>query len=102
MTISSNEAERKIVWQADQEYDPGLLLDRLISQLHLTGDAQLARVLQLDKRLLFRIRSRQLPISGLMLMSMQEATGLGVDKLRLMLNDRRKTSRMPGRLKRWT
>ena len=58
MTISSNVAERKIVWQADQAYDPGLLLDRLISQLHLTDDAQLARVLRLDKRLLFRIRGQ--------------------------------------------
>lgn len=94
MTILSNDAELKVVRQANQAYDPGLLLDRLISRLHLTNDAQLARVLRVDKRLLFGIRGGQLPISGSMLIYMQEATGLGVDKLRLMLNDRRKTSRM--------
>ena len=100
MTYSSNDAEGESASQADEAYDPGLLLDRLSRQLHLTDYVQLARILRIDKKLLVRIRDGKLPISGSMLMCMQEASGLTVDELRVMLNDRRKTSRMAGKLKR--
>ncbi|MFL6717232.1 MAG: hypothetical protein ACJ8G3_12820 [Burkholderiaceae bacterium] len=92
----NSQPESKVAQTAQGAYDPGLFLDHLISRLELSGDAQLARVLHMDKRLLVRIRARQQPITGSMLMDMQEATGLTVDKLRTMLNDRRKTSRMVG------
>jgi plasmid maintenance system antidote protein VapI len=82
-------------------YDPGLFLDRLLSQLHLADDSQLARTLKMNKKVLISIRERRQPISGSMLMRMQEVTGLTVEELRHMLKDRRKTSRMTGPLKRY-
>lgn len=81
-------------------YDPGLFLDWLIRQLYLANDAQLARTLKIDRKLLARIRDRREPISGSMLMGMQEATGIPVERLRTMLNDRRRTCRMAGRSNR--
>lgn len=75
-------------------YDPGLLLDQLQTRMNLAGDAQLARRLNIDRHLLGKIRARQVSITGSILMTMQEASGIPVAELKRMLNDGRKTSRM--------
>ena len=78
----------------NDDYDPGLLLNSLLDRMHLTEDAELAKRLRIDKRLLGKIRERRLQISGSMLMLMQEATGITIAELRRILGDRRGTSRM--------
>jgi hypothetical protein len=78
----------------NDHYDPGLLLNSLLDRMQLTADAELAKRLRMDKRLLGKIRERRLQISGSMLMLMQEATGISIAELRCILGDRRSTSRM--------
>lgn len=75
-------------------YDPGTLLDLLLLRLQLTRDSQLACRLNMDRRVIARIRARETSITGSMLMMMQDATGIPVEELRRALRDRRKTSRM--------
>jgi len=77
-----------------EDYDPELLLNALLASMHLTEDAELAKRLRMDKRLLGQIRMRRLQISGSMLMLMQEASGITIAELRRILGDRRGTSRM--------
>ena len=77
-----------------EDYDPELLLNSLMTRMHLTEDAELAKRLRMDKRLLRQIRDRRLQISGSMLMLMQEASGVTIAELRRILGDRRSTSRM--------
>ena len=79
---------------AGDDYDPELLLNSLMARMHLTEDAELAKRLRMDKRLLSQIRDRRLQISGSMLMLMQEASGVTIAELRRILGDRRSTSRM--------
>jgi hypothetical protein len=78
----------------NDDYDPGLLLNSLLDRMQLTEDAELAKRLRMDKRLLGKIRERRLQISGSMLMLMQEATGITIAELRRILGDRRSRSRM--------
>ena len=97
--INQFEQQRYAPLQAVQEpYDPGLLLDSLLTKMRLKEDAELAKILKIDKRLICKIRDHRLQISGSMLLLMQEATGISVGELRLMLKDRRRKSRMPGML----
>ena len=81
---------------AQEFYDPGFLLDSLLDKMRMKTDAELAKALKIDKRLIFQIRDHRLQISGFMLLLMQEATGISVGELRLMLRDRRRKSRMAG------
>jgi hypothetical protein len=84
---------------AQESYDPAFLLDTLLARMHLKEDVELAKKLKMNERLLSKIRDRRLQISGSMLMLMQEATGISISELRVMLKDRRRTSRMAGVLK---
>ncbi|SNS53186.1 hypothetical protein SAMN06265795_103237 [Noviherbaspirillum humi] len=77
------------------EYDPSKLLNALIARMNLKQDADLARTLALDEKTLKKIRDRRLQISTSMLMQMQEATGINVADLRMLLNDRRESLRTP-------
>jgi hypothetical protein len=81
---------------AQEVYDPELLLDSLLSRMRLKEDAELARILKIEKRLIGKIRDRRLQISGSMLLLIQEATGISVGELRSTLRDRRRKSRMTG------
>jgi hypothetical protein len=75
-------------------YAPEALLNALLDKLQLKHDAELARILKMEKRLLGDIRAGRLQISGSMLMQMQEASGIAIEELRRILGDRRRTSRM--------
>jgi hypothetical protein len=79
---------------ASMRYDPTLLLNALLQRMSLRGDDELAGRLRMDRKLLGGIREGRLQISGSMLMLIGEATGLGVDELRRILHDRRRSSRM--------
>lgn len=81
---------------SQEAYDPEGLLDSLLSRMRLKEDAELARILKIEKRLIGKIRGRRLQISGSMLLLMQEATGISVGELRSILRDRRRKSRMTG------
>lgn len=58
--------------------DPDGLLDSLLSRMRLKEDAELARILKIEERLIGKIRDRRLQISGSMLLLIQEATGISV------------------------
>jgi len=77
-----------------EDYDPGLLLNAIMDRMRLSEDAELAKRLRMNRRLLGKIRERRLQISGSMLMQMQEATGITIAELRRILGDRRSKSRM--------
>lgn len=79
---------------AEGSYNPGALLDFLLEHMRLGKDSQLAHRLDIHRRLLGRIRKRQINISGSMLIVMHEASGIPVAALKQMSKDRRKTSRM--------
>lgn len=81
---------------SQKAYDPEGLLDSLLSRMRVKEDAELARVLKIEKRLIGKIRDRRLQISGSMLLLIQEATGISVGELRSILRDRRRKSRMTG------
>jgi hypothetical protein len=98
MNANSEERKPSGASQVNDEYDPELFLNSLLDRMHLTQDAQLAKRLRMDKRLLSKIRERRLQISGSMLMHMQEATGITISELRRILGDRRSTSRMACKL----
>jgi hypothetical protein len=77
-----------------EAYAPDALLNALLDKLQLKHDAELARILKMEKRLLGDIRAGRLQISGSMLMQMQEASGIAIEELRRILGDKRRTSRM--------
>lgn len=77
-----------------ESYDPDALLDLLLKKMHLSRDSQLAQRINIDRRVLYHIRLRQMNITGSMLILMHEASGLPVAVLKQILKDRRKTSRM--------
>lgn len=81
-----------------RSYDPALFLDTLCIRMTLKDDAELAKMLKINKRLIGKIRDGRMQISGSLLMLMQEATGIGISELRLMLKDRRRKIRMAGTL----
>jgi hypothetical protein len=72
------------------KYDPNSLLNKLNEKLHLREDSELAKKLKFDEKLLAKIRERRLQISVSMLHLIQEATGINISELRMMLNDRRR------------
>lgn len=70
----------------------------LLEHMHPSQDSQPAHRLNIDRRLLSRIRNRWLNITGSMLILMHESSGIPVTALKQMLKDGRKTSSMECRL----
>lgn len=98
MTLLPDGWEAPDSTRADEDYNPEMLLNSLMDRMHLKEDAELAKRLRMDKRLLGQIRERRLQISGSMLMQMQEASGITIAELRRLLGDRRSKSRMACKL----
>jgi hypothetical protein len=78
----------------EQHYQPNRLLDTLIKQLNLVGDAELAKTLYVKESVIRHIRKRSLPISGFLLLHMSEVTGIGINALRDLMGDRRSRFRI--------
>ncbi|AXA91143.1 hypothetical protein [Massilia sp. YMA4] len=75
-------------------YDPARLFDLLRQRLQLHSDKALAKALQIAPPLLTRLRHRGLPLSGSLLLRIQDVSGIAVDELRRVLGDRRRRMRL--------
>jgi hypothetical protein len=88
-----------------RDFDPNRLFDTLLARLRLENDAALSRALTVAQPVISKIRRRQLPVGGLMLIRMQEISNLSVQELRELMGDRRTkcrlsiTRRRPARIK---
>lgn len=80
-----------------QVYDPARFLDALALHTGVSGDAGLAKALQISKHLLAWIRQRRYPVSATLLLQIHDATGLSVRELRDLVGDRRRAVRMSDR-----
>jgi plasmid maintenance system antidote protein VapI len=76
------------------EYNPGNLLDALIERLSLKNDAALARALEVAPPLISKLRHKNLPVGGAILIRMHEVSGLSVRQLRMLMGDRRQKFRI--------
>ncbi|HWY36891.1 MAG TPA: hypothetical protein VNX68_19760 [Nitrosopumilaceae archaeon] len=76
------------------EYDPKRLLDALIEKLQLKNDAALSRILEVEAPLISKIRHGKIPIGGIMLLRMHDASGLSLKELRGLMGDRREKFRL--------
>jgi hypothetical protein len=77
-----------------KDYDPKRLLDALIERLELKNDAALSRVLEVEAPLISKIRHGKIPIGGIMLLRMHDASGLSIKELRSLMGDRREKFRL--------
>lgn len=75
-------------------YNPGHLLDTLISRLGLCSDKQLSRRLKISIPVISSIRSKRMPVGASLLMWIQEATGIDIAELRELMGDRRARFRL--------
>ncbi|HEX7643170.1 MAG TPA: hypothetical protein VF472_13275 [Burkholderiaceae bacterium] len=80
--------------EAPADYDPNRLLDALINTLELKNDAALSRVLAVEAPVISKIRHGKLPIGGILLIRMHDASGLSIKELRALMGDRREKFRM--------
>lgn len=78
----------------DCSYNPGQLFDSTIARLRLRNDRDLSRQLQVAAPLLRKMRLRQLPISGVVLLRIHEITGISLPELRQLMGDRRRRFRL--------
>lgn len=75
-------------------YDPGRLLDAVLERLALRNDAALSAKLNIARPILRGIRHGRLPVTGSLLLWMQEATGYDIAELRALMGDRRQRYRV--------
>jgi hypothetical protein len=75
-------------------YNPGRLLDALITRMGLQNDGALSRKLKVAKTVIYKIRHGHLPVPASMLMWMHEATGISIGELRALMGDRRTKFRL--------
>jgi transcriptional regulator with XRE-family HTH domain len=78
----------------DGGFDPGHLLNALKTYLRLRSDAALARVLDVDRSYISKIRHRMNSVGPTLLVRMHEVSGLPVRRLRALMGDRRKVVRI--------
>lgn len=76
------------------EYRPGALLNALRAQLALASDAALAKALGVEPVLVGRLRTCDTPLSGILLLSMHQVSGMTVARMRTLAGDRRRRLRM--------
>lgn len=73
-------------------YDPNALFDEIMKRKHLTGDSALADVLGIDADMIRKIREKRVKVSPSMLLLFQENTGITVQEMRRLMNERRWTT----------
>lgn len=69
--------------------NPNNLLNASLRMLKLKNDAQLARKLGIDPPILSRIRHHRLPVGAMLLIRLNELTGLTIQELRALMGDLR-------------
>ena len=72
-----------------EAYNPNRLFDILLETFALEDDAALGRALHVGAHLIRRIRCGQMPVDALLLIRMNELSGIGVRELRRLMGDRR-------------
>lgn len=75
-------------------YNPNRLLNMVMQRLGLHDDGALSRRLKVARKIIKDIRSGRLPVAASILLVMQEATGISVDELRMLMGDRRARIRL--------
>jgi len=75
-------------------FNPSYLLDTLIIRMNLPGDGALAKKLKVAKPVIDKIRRGEIPVSGSIMLCMEEAAGINIDELRALVGDRRTTCRL--------
>jgi hypothetical protein len=70
------------------------MLDHLIQQMQIGGDAELANVLGVQQGLLRQIRRRQQRVGAELLIRINDMTGIEIRELRIVMGDRRKRTRL--------
>lgn len=84
----------------EEQFNPGALLDALMSKLQVKTDAALARMLEVAPPVISNIRHHRLPVGASLLIRMNEVTGLSIRDLRDLMGDRREFFRLAGSEKR--
>jgi hypothetical protein len=75
------------------EYMPSRLFDLVRKQHELKTDKALANLLGIGSPQTSRVRHRLLPISGELLIRIQEVTGLHIQEIKVIIGDRRNQHR---------
>lgn len=70
-------------------YDPNRLLDALLSKMNVKTDADLARMLQVGRSSISKIRHGRIPVSASLLIRMNTMAGMEIRELRDLMGDRR-------------
>jgi transcriptional regulator with XRE-family HTH domain len=70
-------------------YNPGKLLDTLITLAGLKSDAALARRLEVPPSTISKIRTGRRPVGARLLLRMHDVSGLTIGRLRDLMGDRR-------------
>ncbi len=76
-------------------YNPNMLFDVLLETFGLENDEALGNVLHIGAPLIRRIRCGQAPVDPLLLLRMNELSGISVRELRRLMGDRRADWRLP-------
>ena len=92
MRDTNSQIEQETI--AEVVYNPGHLLDKLISRLQLKNDRALADALDVDPPVISNIRGHRLPVGATLLIRMHEVSDLSIAELRLLMGDRREKFRI--------
>jgi hypothetical protein len=87
---SLRQAPKGLRANTSSQFQPGKLLDQLISHMGLRNDAALSRMLELSAPTISKIRRRALPVSATVLVQMHEVSGLTIRDLRALMGDHRR------------
>lgn len=70
-------------------YNPSHLIDSVKQGLRLDSDRALCEALRISPPSLSKIRNKQIPVGGSVLIKMHEKTGISIRKLRALMGDNR-------------
>lgn len=70
-------------------FNPGDLLDALISHLRLKNDAALALELEVAPPVISKMRHNTMPVGATMLLRMHEISDIPIKQLRALMDDHR-------------
>lgn len=73
-----------------ESYKPSSLFDTVRSKLKVNSDSQLSGMLNTHPSVISKIRNGIMPMTGNILLSIHEVTGLSIRELRKLMGDTRK------------
>lgn len=75
-------------------YNPSLMLDTVLEKMNLKSDAALCRALNVSPSTISRIRRQKTAVGSVVLLRINEATGINTRELRTLMGDRRRVYRV--------